>query len=455
LSSDFPRSIALDFPKGNYQVSCTETEEFPHISNGDVVRDLRGCRTPFCIGELMMSLGFVRPFALVGLLALAGCGEAKKEAATPPAPEVGVLFLKTREAPVSTVLPGRVNAYQVSEVRPQVTGILQKRNFVEGSEVKAGDLLYEIDPVQYQAALESAEAAVLKAQANLVSVRLKAERKTQLLKTNAASQQDVDDAVATFKQGEADLKAAEANRDTAAIALDRTKVTASISGRIGKSSITPGALVTASQASALTTIQQLDPIYVDLDQSTSEMERLRSQLQSGRLKQPDGQVQIELLLENGKTYDQKGKYSFTDSSVNEATGSVSTRAIFANPNRALLPGMYVRARVVAGVDPTAIMIPQRAVSRNPLGQATAMFVDKDGKVEQRIIEVAQAIGNNWLVERGAASGDRVIIDGLQKVKPGANARTVEVTVDPATGLTLNPGKQADAGPDAAPAVRKE
>jgi membrane fusion protein (multidrug efflux system) len=321
--------------------------------------------------------------------------------------------------------------------------------------VKAGDLLYEIDPVQYQAALESAEAAVLKAQANLVSVRLKAERKTQLLKTNAASQQDVDDAVATFKQGEADLKAAEANRDTAAIALDRTKVTASISGRIGKSSITPGALVTASQASALTTIQQLDPIYVDLDQSTSEMERLRSQLQSGRLKQPDGRVQIELLLENSKTYDQKGKYSFTDSSVNEATGSVSTRAIFANPNRALLPGMYVRARVVAGVDPTAIMIPQRAVSRNPLGQATAMFVDKDGKVEQRIIEVAQAIGNNWLVERGAASGDRVIIDGLQKVKPGANARTVEVTVDPATGLTLNPGKQADAGPDAAPAARKE
>jgi membrane fusion protein (multidrug efflux system) len=236
----------------------------------------------------MMSLGFVRPFALVGLLALAGCGEAKKEAATPPAPEVGVLVLKTREAPVSTVLPGRVNAYQVSEVRPQVTGILQKRNFVEGSEVKAGDLLYEIDPVQYQAALESAEAAVLKAQANLVSVRLKAERKTQLLKTNAASQQDVDDAVATFKQGEADLKAAEANRDTAAIALDRTKVTASISGRIGKSSITPGALVTASQASALTTIRQLDPIYVDLDQSTSQMERLRSQIQSGRLKQPDG-----------------------------------------------------------------------------------------------------------------------------------------------------------------------
>jgi membrane fusion protein (multidrug efflux system) len=340
-------------------------------------------------------------------------------------------------------------------VRPQVTGILQKRNFVEGSEVKAGDLLYEIDPVQYQAALESAEAAVLKAQANLVSVRLKAERKTQLLKTNAASQQDVDDAVATFKQGEADLKAAEANRDTAAIALDRTKVTASISGRIGKSSITPGALVTASQASALTTIQQLDPIYVDLDQSTSEMERLRSQLQSGRLKQPDGQVQIELLLENGKTYDHKGKYSFTDSSVNEATGSVSTRAIFANPNRALLPGMYVRARVVAGVDPTAIMIPQRAVSRNPLGQATAMFVDKDGKVEQRIIEVTQAVGNNWLVERGAASGDRVIIDGLQKVKPGADARTVEVTVDPATGLTLNPGKQADAGADAAPAARRE
>lgn len=402
-----------------------------------------------------MTFRFARPFALVGLLALTGCGEPKTQAKAPPAPEVGVLVLRPQQASVSTVLPGRVNAYQVSEVRPQVTGILLKRNFVEGSEVKAGDLLYEIDPVQYQAALESAEAAVLKAQANLVSVRLKAERKTQLLKTNAASQQDVDDAVATYKQGEADLKAAEANRDTAAISLDRTKVTASISGRIGKSAITPGALVTASQATALTTIQQLDPIYVDLDQSTSEMAQLRSQIQGGKLKQPDGHVQIELLLENGNTYDQKGKYSFTDSSVNENTGSVSTRAIFANPERHLLPGMYVRARVVAGINPTAILIPQRAVSRNPLGQAVAMFVDKDGKVEQRTLEVAQAVGTNWLIERGAASGDRVIIDGLQKVRAGGNARTVEVTVDPATGLTVNPGKQANAGRVADPAIRKD
>jgi membrane fusion protein (multidrug efflux system) len=202
-----------------------------------------------------------------------------------------------------------------------------------------------------------------------VSVRLKAERKTQLLKTNAASQQDVDDAVAAFKQGEADLKAAEANRDTAAIALDRTKVTASISGRIGKSTITPGALVTASQATAHDHDPATRSVYVDLDQSTSEMERLRAQSASGKLKRPDGGVQIELLMENGKTYGHKGKYGFTDASVNENTGSVSTRAIFANPKRALLPGMYVRARVVAGVDPDRDLVPQRAVSRNPLGQA--------------------------------------------------------------------------------------
>lgn len=259
-------------------------------------------------------------------------------------PEVGIVTLKPQEAEISTVLPGRVVAYQVSEVRPQVTGILLKRDFVEGAEVKEGDLLYEIDPVQYKAALASAEASVQRAEATLVSVRLKAARKTQLLQTNAASQQDVDDAVAAYKQGEADLHAAQANRDTAAISLDRTRVTASISGRIGKSTITPGALVTASQATAMTTIQQLDPVYVDLDQSTSEMERLRSEIASGQLKRPAGGVQVELLMESGKVYGHKGKYGFTDTSVNESTGSVSSRAVFANPERLLLPGMYVRTR---------------------------------------------------------------------------------------------------------------
>lgn len=354
------------------------------------------------------------------------------------------MTLKPQEAAISTLLPGRVVAHQVSEVRPQVTGILTKRVFTEGAEVKEGELLYEIDPVQYQAALESAEAAVLKAQANLALVRLVAERKAQLLKTNAASQQDVDSAMASFKQGEADLKSAEANRDTAAIALDRTKVLAPIAGRIGKSTITPGALVTASQANAMTTIQQLDPVYVDLDQATSEMDRIRGELASGRLKRPAGGVEIELVLENGKIHGQKGKFGFTDSSVNETTGSVSTRAIFANPERNLLPGMYVRARVIAGVDPKAILIPQRAVTRNPRGEAIAMFVDKDGKVEQRVLKVAQAIGPNWLVDDGAKDGDRVILDGLQKAKPGVVAKTIDVTVDPKTGLTKTPGKEANA-----------
>ncbi|MET3332926.1 MULTISPECIES: efflux RND transporter periplasmic adaptor subunit [Bradyrhizobium] len=393
----------------------------------------------------------VRAVPLIALL-LAACGEQNPQAALQQmVPEVGIMTLKPQEAKISTVLPGRVVAYQVSEVRPQVTGILLKRDFVEGAEVREGDLLYEIDPVQYKAGLASAEAAVQRSEATLVSVKLKAARKTQLLQTNAASQQDVDDAVAAYKQGEADVKAAEANRDTAAISLDRTKVTASISGRIGKSSITPGALVTASQATAMTTIQQLDPVYVDLDQSTSEMERLRNQIASGRLKRPAEGVQVELLMESGRAYGHKGKYGFTDASVNESTGSVSSRAVFANPERALLPGMYVRARVVAGVDTAAILVPQRAVSRNPLGQAVAMFVDKDGKVEQRTLELGEDVGSNWLVRSGAKAGDRLVVEGTQKARPGAPVKTVEVAVDPATGLAVNPTRQADARPAAATA----
>ncbi|WP_035964671.1 efflux RND transporter periplasmic adaptor subunit [Bradyrhizobium sp. YR681] len=399
-----------------------------------------------------MSAPIVRTVPLLALLSLAACGEqSQPPVAQQTAPEVGVLILKPQEAKISTVLPGRVVAYQTSEVRPQVTGILLKRDFVEGTEVKEGDLLYEIDPVQYKAALASAEAAVQRAEATVVSVKLKAQRKTQLLQTNAASQQDVDDAVAAYKQGEADLSAAQANRDTAAISLDRTKVTASISGRIGKSTITPGALVTASQATAMTTIQQLDPVYVDLDQSTSEMERLRGQLAGGKLRRPDEGVQVELLMESGKTYGHKGKYGFTDASVNESTGSVSSRAIFANPERALLPGMYVRARVVAGVDPDAILVPQRAVSRNPLGQAVAMFVDKDGKIEQRTLDLGEDVDGNWLVQSGARAGDRLVVDGTQKARPGAAVKTVEVAVDPATGLTVNPTRQADARPTPATA----
>lgn len=402
----------------------------------------------------MMRRPIVLAFPLLALLSLAACGDqGQAPVAQQAAPEVGVVTLKPQEAKISTVLPGRVVAYQTSEVRPQVTGILLKRDFVEGAEVREGDLLYEIDPVQYKAALASSEAAVQRAEATLVSVKLKAQRKTQLLQTNAASQQDVDDAVAAYKQGEADLKAAEANRDTAAISLDRTKVTASISGRIGKSSITPGALVTASQATAMTTVQQLDPVYVDLDQSTSEMERLRGQIAGGKLTRPADGVQVELLMESGKTYGHKGKYGFTDASVNESTGSVSSRAVFANPERALLPGMYVRARVVAGVDANAILVPQRAVSRNPLGQAVAMFVDKDGKIEQRTLDLGEDVDGNWLVLSGARAGDRLVVEGTQKARPGAAVKTVEVAVDSTTGLTVNPTRQADARP--APATAEQ
>jgi len=346
------------------------------------------------------------------------------------------MTLRPQEATVSTTLPGRVAAYQVSEVRPQVTGILLKRLFNEGAEVKEGDPLYVIDPAQYQAAFQNAEAAVLKAQATLASVRSKAERKSQLLKTNSASQQDVDDAIAAFKQGEADLKAAEANRDAAKIALDHTVVVAPISGRIGRSTITPGALVIANQSNAMATINQINTVYVDLDQATSEMDRIRFEIANGRLKRPDSGAEIELVLENGQSYAHTGTLRFTDTNVNQTTGSISSRASFDNPDRALLPGMYVRARVIAGVKSNAILIPQRAVSRNPRGEAVAMFASPEGRVEQRILKVSQAVGQNWLVESGANEGDRVIIEGLMKVRPGLLAKTTEVAVDANTGNTM-------------------
>jgi len=378
----------------------------------------------------------VRSLVLLGSILLAGCEQATQKASAPPQPEVGVMTLRPQEATVSTTLPGRVAAYQVSEVRPQVTGILLKRLFNEGAEVKEGDPLYVIDPAQYQAAFQNAEAAVLKAQATLASVRSKAERKSQLLKTNSASQQDVDDAIAAFKQGEADLKAAEANRDAAKIALDHTVVVAPISGRIGRSTITPGALVIANQSNAMATINQINTVYVDLDQATSEMDRIRFEIANGRLKRPDSGAEIELVLENGQSYAHTGTLRFTDTNVNQTTGSISSRASFDNPDRALLPGMYVRARVIAGVKSNAILIPQRAVSRNPRGEAVAMFASPEGRVEQRILKVSQAVGQNWLVESGANEGDRVIIEGLMKVRPGLLAKTTEVAVDANTGNTM-------------------
>lgn len=378
------------------------------------------------------------------LLAACDSQSDSKSAAPQPAPPVGYMTVQPRDALITVQLPGRTTPYLASDVRPQVAGILKGRDFREGADVKAGDLLYEIDPSTYQAAVEGSEAALLKAQASLVSTKATASRKRQLAKETYASQQDVDTAVAAEQQSEADIKAAQANLDTAKIALDRTRVTAPISGRIGKSTLTPGALVTASQTTALTTIQQIDPIYVDLDQSTSDLLRLRQEVRSGKLKQSSSHIPVHVVFEGGQVFDQVGQVEFTDITVNQTTGTVSLRAQFPNPSSALLPGMFVRAILDIGSDPNAILIPQRAVTRNTLGQATVMVLAEESKVQQRVITPSQTIGNAWLLEDGLKIGDRVIVEGLQSASVGTVVKGVEVTIDDETGLVVDEAKTAAA-----------
>jgi len=314
----------------------------------------------------------------------------------------------------------RTSPYQIAELRPQVTGIVKERLFKEGSEVKAGQVLYRIDPATYQAAFDSAQANLARAEANLYAARLTAGRYAELVKIEAVSKQANDEADAALKQAQADVGAARAALDRTRIDLGYTRVTSPIAGRISRSTVTPGALVTANQDDALATVQRLDPIYVDLTQSSADMLRMRRDLESGRLQRVAGNaVPVQLVLEDGSVYGVEGKLAFSEVTVDEGTGSVTLRAVFPNPRGELLPGMYVRARLAQGVQDNAIRVPHAAVSRDPKGNATVMLVNAESKVEPRVVKTAQSLGDQWVVTEGLAAGDRVIVEGLQRVRPGA------------------------------------
>lgn len=371
--------------------------------------------------------------AALGVLSaalLAGCNSAAAPgaAAAPRGPaEVGVVTLQARPLSLSTELSGRTVATVVAEVRPQVGGIIRERLFAEGSDVKAGQLLYRIDPAPFQASHDSARAALAKAQANLETLRPKAARYKELAEIKAVSQQDTDDALAALKQAEAEVAAARAALDSAAINLAYTRVTAPVSGRIGKSVVTPGALVTAGQATALATVQQVDPIYVDLTQSSADALRLKRAFEAGQIRRAGrNQAAVSLTLEDGSSYGREGRLQFTDITVNEGTGTVALRAVFPNPSGELLPGMYVRAVLQEGVADKAVLVPQRGVSRNVKGEATALVVGAGNKVEQRVLEVGRPVGDSWLVKAGLAEGDKVIVEGSQKVRPNAVVTPVPV-----------------------------
>ena len=351
------------------------------------------------------------------------CEEGGKGAPGSSGPrEVVIIKLEPRREVYTTALAGRIASFQVAEVRPQVGGILQQRLFTEGADVKAGQALYQIDPAPYEAALDSAQAALMKAEANVTPARLKAERFRELLAIKAVSKQEYDDAQAAFKQAEADVAVNRAAVKTARINLEYTKVRSPISGRIGKSAFTPGALVTANQAQALTSVRQLDPVYVDITQSSQDLLRLRAQFTNGELRSAAEEAPVRLKLENGAMYPHEGRLQFTDVSVDESTGMVSLRALFPNPEHILLPGMYVRAVIAEGVDENALLVPQRALRRDPKGQASVLLVDGGGKVDVRLVDVGRTVGDSWQVLSGLKPGDRVIVEGGQNVRPGMSVK---------------------------------
>lgn len=368
---------------------------------------------------------------LSGSLALTGCDDkpAQQQQGAGQAPEVGVVTVKAEPLQITTELPGRTTAYRIAEVRPQVSGIILKRNFTEGSDVEAGVSLYQIDPATYQAAYDSAKGDLAKAQAAANIAQMTLNRYKKLLGTKYISQQDYDTAQADAQQANASVIAAKAAVENARINLAYTKVTSPISGRTGTSTVTEGALVQSGQTTALTTVQQLDPIYVDVTQSSNDFLRLKQEMANGSLKQDNGKAKVELVTNDGMKYDQSGTLEFSGVTVDQTTGSITLRAVFPNPNHTLLPGMFVRAKLEEGVNPNALLVPQQGVTRTPRGDATAMVVGEGDKVEIRNITATQAIGDKWLVTDGLKSGDRVIIEGLQKVKPGVQVKAQEVTSD--------------------------
>lgn len=371
--------------------------------------------------------GFGALFLASSLLIL-GCGdEGASSAQAPdqmPPQQVTVATLQSQPVVLTRELPGRTNPFLVAEVRPQATGIVRERLFTEGGQVDRGQPLYQLEDATYRAAVQSAEAAVARARATLESARLNARRTSELARVNAVSKQDNENAIAALRQGEADLKSSEAALQNARIALGYARINAPIAGRIGKSAVTAGALVTANQATPLATVQQFDPMYVDVTQSASELLQLRREVQAGTLSTPEN-VPVTILLEDGTPYPHPGRLTFADLSVDPGTGSVLLRVQVPNPDEWLLPGMYVRAIVSVGERPNAILAPQQAIRRDAKGDASAMVVGPDGKVEVRPVRTSRTIGDQWLVDEGLAAGDRVIVEGLQKVQPGAPVQATE------------------------------
>ncbi|MEG5262809.1 efflux RND transporter periplasmic adaptor subunit [Pseudomonas sp. JDS28PS106] len=354
-----------------------------------------------------------------GLLVISGCREAETDAGAPPVQEVAVYEVTTTAQALETTLPGRASAHLIAEIRPQVGGIIQKRLFNEGDTVKAGQALYQIDPQQYQATLAQAKATVSSARATLKAAELKARRDAQLVKIDAISAEDNESAQSSLLEAQASLQSALAEQRTAQINLDYTRINSPIDGRTATSTVTPGALVTAEQTTALTTVQQLDPIYVDFTQPSSTLLRLKRELAEGKLAR-SGQAdatRVSLELEDGSTYAHAGTLTFNGVSVDESTGSVTFRAVVPNPDGLLMPGMYIKATLQEGVQKDAILVPQQAVSRDERGGATALVV-VDGKVQQRELTLARAVDNRWWVSKGLAAGEKVIVQGLQKVRVG-------------------------------------
>jgi membrane fusion protein (multidrug efflux system) len=376
------------------------------------------------------------PFvASVIVLALAGCHPGGQAGAAPggapggprPPAEVSVVTLKEEPVTLTTELPGRTSAYRVAEVRPQVNGVLQKRLFVEGADVQEGQQLYQVDPAPYQAAYDTAVANLDHAQAALKTAGLTLDRDKLLVASHAVSQQDLDTATAVFDEAQADIATAKAAIETAQINLTYTKVLSPITGRTGRS-VTEGALVTANQRTSLVTIQQLDPIYVDISQSTAVLLRLERELAAGQIKSVgDNQAQVHLKFEDGTDYGLPGQLQFSEVNVDQSTGSVILRAVFPNPKHMLLPGMFVRAEIDEGVNEKGILVPQQAVTHDIKGDATTLVVTPDNKVELRQLVTTRAIGDKWLVSSGVAAGDRVIVEGVQKVQPGATVNPTEWT----------------------------
>ncbi len=375
--------------------------------------------------NFMAAAGLMTAGLLIALFTLTACGRSTQGQQQAVAPEVAVVVVQPQPIAINTELPGRASAYLVAEVRPQVSGIIQKRLFTEGDDVKAGDVLYQIDPAPYQAAYAAARATLARAEANVMSIRNRAERYKELAAINAVSQQDLDDASAALKQAEADVESGKAAVETARINLAYTRIAAPISGRTGKSNVTVGALVTANQPASLTVIQQLDPIYVDATQSSASLLQLKRSMAAGRIKGtgPD-QARVKLLLEDGTPYPSEGSLKFSDVSVDPTTGSFILRMVFPNPKHMLLPGMYVRPVIQEGIVERAILIPQQGASRDPKGNPVALTVDAQGKVEQRMIVIDRAIGDKWLVSSGLEPGDRVIVEGSQRIRPGAPVKVV-------------------------------